>query len=200
MIRRLAAGVLALALTPAVLHAQAPVQAPAFTVTAASADVHKGPSTVTPVIGHVARGAALPISRNLGSWIRIAWPSAPDGVAYIHVTTGRINGTGMETSAMPEKSTAASAQRIAPVTVPSTSPAPSDSHAADRRVGVQGPQGVTTISHVFGVGGLVQSAEGFGATGRAWRGDRFGVELRVTRNRMTSGTAPGRVTSTEFEP
>src|SRR4051794_19633500 len=75
MIRRVAAIVFVLALTPALLYAQDPV----FTVTAQSADVHKGPSTVTPVIGHVARGAALPVARNLGSWVRIAWPAAPDG-------------------------------------------------------------------------------------------------------------------------
>ena len=45
MIRPIAAIVLALTLTPAVLHAQDVV----FTVTAASADVHTGPSTATPV-------------------------------------------------------------------------------------------------------------------------------------------------------
>ena len=197
MKRRLAAVVLALALTPAVLYAQTPV----FTVTAASADVHKGPSTVTPVIGHVARGAALPIARNLGSWVKIAWPSAPDGVAYVHVTMGRLGGTATEPSATPARVMPGSASRTASVSAPAQSATPTGSHAGvEARVGVQGPQGTTTISHVVGIGGLVQSARSFGATGRMWRGNRLGLELRVTRNAMTSETAAGRVTSTDFEP
>jgi hypothetical protein len=197
MKRRLAAVVLALALTPAVLYAQTPV----FTVTAPSADVHKGPSTVTPVIGHVARGAALPISRNLGSWVKIAWPSAPDGVAYVHVTMGRLGGTGTEPSATPARVMPGSGSRTAPMSAPAQSATASGSHAGvEARVGVQGPQGTTTISHVVGIGGLVQSAHSFGVTGRVWRGDRFGLELRATRHATTSDTAAGRVTSTEFEP
>jgi len=198
MIRRVAAIAFVLTLTPALLYAQDPV----FTVTAQSADVHKGPSTVTPVIGHVARGAALPVGRNLGSWIRIAWPSAPDGVGYVHVTMGRLSGVGSEPSAAPSRSTSMSTTRPAepPTVMPASRTSPSGRTSPEPRVGVQGPQGVTTISHVVGIGGLVQSAKGFGATGRAWHTDRVGLELRLTRNTMTSDTAPGRMTSLEFEP
>ena len=94
MTRRTAVIVLALTLTPAVLHAQDAT----LTVTAAAADVHKGPSNVTPVVGHVSRGAALPVSRNLGSWA-VPWPSAPDGVGYVHVTMGRPSATAPQPSA-----------------------------------------------------------------------------------------------------
>ena len=198
MIRRVAAIAFLLALTPALLYAQG-AQDPVFTVTAQSADVHKGPSTVTPVIGHAARGAALPVGRNLGSWVRIAWPSAPDGVGYVHVTTGRLSGAGTQPSAAPTRSTSTPTARPASAPAAMTT-SPSQRTSPEPRVGVQGPQGVTTISHVIGVGGLVQSAKGFGATGRAWRNDRVGVELRVTRNAMTSETAAGRMTSLEFEP
>jgi hypothetical protein len=196
MTRRAAAIVLALTLTPAVLHAQDGT----LTVTVPSADVHKGPSTVTPVIGHVSRGAALPVSRNLGSWVRIPWPSAPDGVGYLHVTMGRLSGTGPEPSATSTRSTSASTPRSevvstpAPVSTPPRARTPSES-----RVGVQGAQGVTTISHVVGVGGVIQS-RGVGATGRAWHDDRLGLEFRLTRNAMTSAAAAGRLTSVEFEP
>src|SRR5258708_13714360 len=86
MIRRAAALILALTLNPALLRAQGTV----LTVNVPSADVYKGPTTITPVIGHVARGTVLPISRNLGSWVKIAWPDAPDGVGYVHVTMGRL--------------------------------------------------------------------------------------------------------------
>jgi hypothetical protein len=72
MTRRAAAIVLALTFTRAVLHAQDAT----LTVIVPSADVHKGPSTITPVIGHMSRGAALPVSRSLESWVRIPWPSA----------------------------------------------------------------------------------------------------------------------------
>jgi hypothetical protein len=86
MIRRAATLILALSLNPALLRAQDTV----LTVNVPSADVYRGPTTVTPVIGHVSRGTVLPISRNLGSWVKIAWPDAPDGVGYVHVTMGRI--------------------------------------------------------------------------------------------------------------
>jgi hypothetical protein len=68
MVRRMAAVVLAVTLNPTPVRAQDAV----LTVTVLSADVHKGPSTVTPVIGHVSRGTVLPVSRNLGSWAKVA--------------------------------------------------------------------------------------------------------------------------------
>jgi hypothetical protein len=196
MTRCAAAIVVALTLTPAVVHAQDAT----LTVTVPSADVHKGPSTVTPVIGHVSRGAALPVSRNLGSWIRIPWPSAPDGVGYVHVTMGRLSDAPAP-SAMPSRPTSTSAPKpeAASTAAPAATP-PRTRTPGETRVGVQGAQGTTTISHVIGVGGLVQSARGFGASGRAWHDDRLGLELRLTRNAMTSDAAPGRMTSVEFEP
>src|SRR5687768_12332576 len=86
MSRRAAAVVLALACNPALVSAQDTV----LTVTAPAADVYKGPTTVTPVIGRAPRGAVLPVARNLGSWAKVAWPDAPDGVGYVHLTMGRL--------------------------------------------------------------------------------------------------------------
>src|SRR6516164_43800 len=86
MIRRAAALVLAIALSPATLRAQDVV----ITITVPSADVHKGPSTVTPVIGHVSHGTTMSVQRNLGSWVKVPWPAAPDGVAYVHVSMGSL--------------------------------------------------------------------------------------------------------------
>ncbi len=200
MIRPIAAIVLALTLTPAVLHAQDVV----FTVTAASADVHMGPSTATPVVGHASRGMVLPVARDLGSWARVPWPDAPDGVGYLHVTMGRL-GTrktnGSATTAPRAASTAASrpSSTGSPIAAPSTESAPVRPQS-EERVGVSGPQGVTTISHVIGVGGLVAPMNTFGASGRAWHHDRLGVEFRITRNAMTSEAAAGRMTSLELEP
>ena len=194
MARRVAAIVLALTLTPAVVYAQDAT----FTVAVDSADVHKGPSNVTPVIGHVSRGAALLVSRNLGSWVRIPWPSAPDGVGYVHVTMGRLSASAPQPSAAPTSSVSSSKPSAA--STPASVSAQPPARTSDKPgVGVQGAQGVTSISHVIGVGALVQSARGFGATGRAWHDDRFGLELRLTRSVMT-GEAASRVTSVEFEP
>src|SRR5262249_44667081 len=109
MARRIAALVVALILTTAVVQAQDST----FTIAVASADVHKGPSTVTPVIGHVARGEALPVSRNLGSWIRVPWAGAPDGVGFVHVTMGHLSAGGPAPSAVPPSSTPVSAVKPA---------------------------------------------------------------------------------------
>src|SRR4030088_2879167 len=92
MIRLNAAVVLALPLNPGPLPAHDTV----LTVNVLSADVHKGPSTANPVIGHVSRGTVLPVARNLGSWVKVVWPAAPDGVGYVHVTMGRVGPANVD--------------------------------------------------------------------------------------------------------
>ena len=121
MVRRIAAVVLALSLNPTPAHAQDAV----LTVTVLSADVHKGPSTVTPVIGHVSRGTVLPVSRNLGSWVKVAWPDAPEGVAYVHVTMGRLgpsNGDAPAAKPSPRTSSAPAPATSAPASTMTTNP------------------------------------------------------------------------------
>jgi len=197
MIRSAAAVVLALTLTlnPALVRAQDTV----LTVTVLSADVHNGPSTVTPVIAHVPRGTVLPVSRNLGSWVRVAWPGAPDGAGYVHVTMGRLSPLKADAPAASTSPRAPSAPTPEPASAPASMTGRTRA-SAEERVAVRGPQGVTPISHIIGVGGLVGSMSSFGATARAWRNDRLGIQLRLTRDTMTSDVAPGRVTSMQFEP
>ena len=89
MIRHLAAIAVVVCLCPSWLHAQSAE----FTVNIASADVHKSPSTGSPVIGKVTRGSVLTVTRELGSWVRISWPAAADGIGYLHVSMGRIGHT-----------------------------------------------------------------------------------------------------------
>src|SRR5438552_2552416 len=120
MIRRAAALVLALTLNPTPLRAQDTV----LTVNVPSADVHKGPSTVTPVIGHVSRGTVLPVSRNLGSWVKIDWPGAQDGSAYLHVTMGRIDPANADASATNVSAQASSVPATATTTIPPPTPTP----------------------------------------------------------------------------
>jgi len=190
MIRRAAALILALTLNPALLRAQDTV----LTVNVPSADVYKGPTTVTPVIGHVSRGTVLPISRNLGSWVKIAWPDAPDGVGYVHVTMGRV---GPPSADAPVRNVSpAVSSTSAPVTA--TIPLRGRTSVGEQVV----PRGQlnTPASHIFGVGGLVGSMSNVGATARAWRYNRLGIQFGFTRDALTSAGGAGRVTSMQFEP
>jgi len=191
MIRRAAAVVLALTLNPALVRAQDTV----FTVNVPSADVHKGPSTVTPVIGHASRGTVLPVSRNLGSWVKIAWPDAQDGIGYVHLTMGRINGASTLAPTTNMSPRAASAPTPKTTAMSPVTRTPVGEQVAPRR-----QLYVTPASHIFGVGGLVGSMSSFGATARAWRNNHLGIQVGFTRDAMTSDVAAGRVTSMQFEP
>jgi hypothetical protein len=193
MIRRAAAVVLALTLNPAPVRAQDTV----LTVNVPSADVHKGPSTVTPVIGHVSRGTVLPVSRNLGSWVKVAWPDAQDGIGYVHVTMGRVGPAAAGAPATKTPPRAASAPAPAPPRT--TSPPPTRTSPA-KYVRPSSQLKVTPESHIFGVGALAGSTSNFGATARAWRNNRVGIQLGFVRDAMTSDVAAGRVTSIQFEP
>ena len=175
MLRRLAAAVVIVAMARRRSFAQNAV----ITVTAASADVHKSPSTGSPVIGHTARGAQLPVTRELGSWVRVEWPSAPDGIGFVHVSMGRVvNGrppeqvraaAGDAVKAIPEK-TAALTPPAASATVADRTPA--------RR-----PSPSTPVPHLLGIGGgmLAASPVGFGVTARAWRWNRLGIRFDMSR-------------------
>ena len=189
MIRRIAAVVLTLALTPALGHAQDTV----LTVTAPSADVYKAPSNVTPIVGHASRGAVLPVSRNLGSWVRVAWPGAPDGVGYVHVSMGTLGpASGAAPAASPSPRVAAASSATAPIP-PVRTPAPA--RAVARPALTKTPE-----PHLLGIGGLVGPMSTIGASARAWRDDRLGFQLAVTRDAMSSDFAGNRVTATQIEP
>ena len=213
MTARAAVIVLALALNPAQLYAQDTV----FTVNVSSADVHQGPSIGTPVIGHVAIGTAMPVLRNLGSWVKVDWPAAPDGFAYLHMTTGRLtarNGDASSSNPAPRTSqnraapgsssttaSAATATRAPGSASASTGTQPAKlPHRSHERVVIRSQQDSTAISHVVGIGGLFGSMSSFGATSRVWRDDRLGMQFAFTRDAMTSSVAAGRVTSMQFEP
>ena len=169
MIRRAAAIVFALAVNPALLYARRMLCWRRATVP--SAEVYQAPSNVTPVIGHLPRGTMLPIARNLGSWVKIAWPDGRDGFGYVHVTMGRIGpvtGDEWPTTASGPRS---AKRAIVPITqTPSkaawrSSPRlPASSPPAARVQGNASP-----ASHMFGVGGLGGYTRSIGATARVWK-------------------------------
>src|SRR5262249_12799715 len=163
-----------------------------FTVNVTSADVHKGPSTVTPIIGHVSRGTVLAISRNLGSWLKVPWPQGQDGVGYVHVSMGRI------TAPIAATPSGAAAPRAASAPGPVTSIPPMTQTSVGERLAPRGLLHVTPASHVIGVGGLVASTGSFGATARAWHDTHLGAQFGFTRDSMTGDAALGRVTSVQI--
>ena len=190
MIRRIAAVVLALIINPAFLHAQDTV----FTVTVPTASVYKGPSNATPVIGRVSRGTELSVSRNLGGWVKVAWPAGEDGIGYVPMSMGRLGGpevgaTATNVSPRPSSSAAAA-----------TTSASAARTSAGQQIPPRGQPRTTAISHIFGIGASLAPMSGVGATARAWHKNHLGIQVGFMRDTMTSDVAAGRVTSMQFEP
>ena len=171
-----------------------------FTVNAESASVYKAPTNVSPVIGEAKQGAALEVSRDVGSWVKVAWPKAPDGVGYIRKSTGTI---------------AAPNARVAspPASIASTAPASALTPAAPPPALLQGvpvarpqPKVVTQVyvapSHRFGVGGQGGgSAVGAGLSARAWsKSEKWGVQFDVMHTSMTNDVFFTTMSSTHAGP
>jgi len=185
--------VVVVAAIPATVVAQDTV----ITVTTASADVYKSPSTGSPVIGHAARGTQLPVTRELGSWVSVTWPSAPEGVGFVHVSMGRIAN-----AKPPEEVRAAAgdAVRAIPEKTAAIAPPAAINPTANRQA-LSRPRSATPVPHLLGVGGGMMAASpvGFGITARAWRWNRLGVRMDLSR--QSEGIAAGtRASSLHFEP
>jgi SH3 domain-containing protein len=207
MLRHVVAVAIAVCVSPVSLYAQTPV----FTIEKPSADVYKGPSTGAPVIGHVSQGTKLTVTRDLGSWVRITWPSASDGIAYVHVSSGRLS-TGAE-EARPAQTTKPTTQpttqRGTPTTTtarrgatpprpePRTDPAPQPVPMASS----VRPVYVTPAIHQIGVGALAgMSSVGLGGSARGWRRSRLGGQFTVARSTTTSSVTAGEMSSLQFAP
>ena len=118
MIRHFAAIALVLCVTQVPLYAQA--QDAHFTVTNTTANVHKSPSTGAPVIGKATSGEVFTVTRELGSWVKISWPAAEDGVGYLHVSWGRLSHGPLPVSQSVAPRATPVASRTAPVARPVT--------------------------------------------------------------------------------
>jgi hypothetical protein len=198
MFRHAAAVAVVLCLTPSWLGAQGAT----LTVGAAPADVHKAPSTGSPVIGQARRGTVLNVTRELGSWVKVTWPDAPEG-AYVHVSMG----SPARASASPSNGVP---QFIPPLSAATRVPAPAPATVRDevsridQRLGSGEPAemvGVNPATHVVGFGGLIgRSASGFGASARAWRRNLIGFQLQAARYTVASAVRPGGLTSLHLAP
>jgi len=153
-------------------------QSAEFRVESASASVHKAPSIASPVIGQARQGVALEVTRDLGSWVKVPWPDAADGIGYLHVSTGARTG-----AARPK----AAAEPAAQVAI------------GNRSVAL--PPRYVVPAHIVGLGGQVGgSTIGAGVNARTWFHDRLGLQLEVSRTSLTSPIASERMTATQFAP
>ena len=169
---RLAAVVaVALCLSPSWLRAQS-MQ---LTVGIASASVHKAPSTGSPVIGQAPRGAVLEVTRELGDWVKVAWPDAEDGAAYVRANTGSLV-RGATSSASGEAGVTAS-PALSHSASPTVTGTPADPAASAAEGGPPSTSYVAPLNHAVGLGGRIGgSSPSFGAS-TAWRsGGRVALE------------------------
>jgi hypothetical protein len=202
MVRHAAAVAVAVCLFPAWLSAQSPT----FTVTTAPANIHKGPSTGSAVIGQAPRGAVLQITRELGSWVKVSWPAAPDGAGYVHVSWGSVARNGAPDSKRSAEITPAPARDLptsATTAVSSGSARPVERPVEQRPVEYPAtrPVYVTPATHGLGLGGRLGGPSlGFGATARGWRPSRLGGQLDVSRYAQNGVGTLERVTSIQVEP
>ena len=161
-------------------------QVPLFTVTSDSANVHKGPSTGSAVIGHAPRGQAFEVMRDLGSWVRVEWPDAPDGVAYVHVTWGKMSGV-----VGADETGTTSRQRSDPTS-------PDGDQASNPRSEVRA---LSLPSHVIGLGGRTSiQVQGFAVTGRVWTHRRVGIQIEAGKSTRASAVTSDRLNTLLIAP
>ena len=180
----------ALCFTASTVHAQNTH----FIVSTPSASVYKAPTNVSPVVGEAKQGATLEVTRDVGSWVKVAWSNAPDGVGYIRKSAGTMGALGPAVPATKAASApaAASAPRATSAQgVPVVRPRPAAV-----------PTGDVAPTHRFGVGGQVGgSAVGAGFSARGWTSSqRFGVQIDVTHQSMANDVFFTRMSSTQVGP
>jgi hypothetical protein len=204
MIRQAAAVVVALVLSTSPLYAQNTVT---LTVTVTSANVRKSPSVGSPVIGTAPRGTALVVTREVGDWVKVSWPSAPDGAGYVRLDMGTL--ARGDAAAAGSKATAAGAPApIGAKAAGTSTSAPTPIAARTAQVPVTRPSVPSPAStlyvaptHIFGVGAVAGgSTMGFGGSARAWKQNRFGFQLEVSRYSFDSADLLSRATSTDIAP
>ena len=148
MIRLAAAVAVTVCVSPAWLCAQT-----VLTVNTASADVYKSPSTGSPIIAHAPRGTVLAVTRELGSWVKVAWPATQDGIGYLHVSTGLIaHRSTPDRGQVAGVTSARAARESAPPIVPPTTAGAQRAGAVEQPSAVR-PVYITQATHSLGLGG-----------------------------------------------
>jgi hypothetical protein len=199
MIRQAAAVLVVLLLSPLWVAAQGTE----LMIKVGSANVHKAPTNTSPVIGVVGRGARLEVTREVGDWVKIVVPAAPDGIGYVRDSLGSVSN-GVASKAAPAQgnataSPAPAALQPAPrAAATTTAAAVEPAQAANQPVRHAAPSGP---SHVFGLGARFGGPSfGVGASARGWSRGRFGVQFELARYEMSNPIDLGMMSSTELGP
>ena len=195
----------ALCLTASTVHAQDTQ----FTVSAASASVYKAPTNVSPVIGEAKQGVTLEVTRDVGSWVKVAWSKSPDGVGYVRKSAGTMGTLG---PAVPAAKSASASTGMSPA-ASAVASAPPAASTAPRATSAQGgpvvrprpasvSAGYVAPTHRFGVGAQAGgSAVGAGFSVRGWtKSQKIGVQIDATHSSMTNDVFFTRMSSTQFGP
>jgi hypothetical protein len=184
------------------------------TVTAAQVDVHKQPTTSSPVVGRAARGRSLEVTRDVGDWVQVVWPEAQDRIGYVRV---RFGATPVASLSEPRPGTMVASASPSSASAPG-SPVPPVS--SDARTGGSGAASSVTTpaalaeprspslpnngyqlpAHTLGFGARMDPFNALGGSGRFWSGHGFGVQLDLSRSSMSSELAPGRLTTFSVSP
>ena len=174
------------------------------TVSVVLVAVHKQPTTSSPVIGQAARGRSLEVTREVGDWVQVVWPAAPDRIGYVRV---RLNSSTIASLSEPRPG-AVLASNVADTPV-ATEPHVADREAASvttpaaladtRHMGLPN-NGYQLPLHTLGFGARVDPFRTIGGSGRFWSAYGFGVQLDLSRSATSSELAPGRVTTLAVSP
>jgi len=192
----------ALFLNPAWLCAQTTsAQTTVLTVKTPSADIHLSPSMGSVVLGHAPNGTVLTVTRELGSWVRVSWPAAKDGIGYVHVSVGRLGPSVPSEPSRPAGAISAQTPQTALQPASTTAVGVSAERPVTAARPAVAPGYLTPASHVFGLGARMGGPTfSFGGTVRGWIRGHIGTQLDVSHSAFDSVEAAGHVTSIQFAP
>ena len=163
-----------------------------MTVGSATADVYKAPTTASPIVGHAPAGLVVDVTRELGSWVKVSWPGAPDGAGYVHVSKGTVG---------PRRPADVPRVAAAPPAPVAAAPARTEQTAAVNRSTLTRPVYVTPAMHTVGLGATMGGTTmGFGASARAWSRKHFGAQIDFSHYAMDDALTTQHATSLQFEP
>jgi hypothetical protein len=155
-----------------------------------TADVHKSATTVSEIIGKVQSGTALPVNRNLGSWVEVPWPGAATGVAFVHVNTGRITPRPAATTANGARAAIAQIHAVAAAVTAANGMdgANLDRAMTPNRVAARPASSYVSLPHHrIGLGGLLNpSTLRLGGSARTWWSRSLGVQFSMSRPDIAS--------------
>ena len=176
-------------------------------VTAAQVEVRKAPTTSSAVIGHATRGQSVEVTREVGDWVQVLWPAAPDHVGYVRVRFGATPVTSLSEPRAGSRSMAASNSVAASNPATEVRVERRDAASVTTPPVLREPQaaplpnnGYQLPVHSLGFGARMDPFRAIGGTGRFWSGYGIGVQMDLSRSSVSSELSPGRLTTFYVSP